>query len=236
MLLIFLLACQPKLNEEVVVSGEVYAGRAEGSAPLGGAALRTHNLYTEEVDRTEADAQGRFEILAPPIDQFFFTIEAEGFVPTSLSAAVGTTDTTAPTGAVWARSLADHEAALAPFAACPGADAPGGVIEGEVRVYLGDTVQGADELPLVTTASLFAEDTNGRIAAPCLLDDEGLYDPEAMVTGQTGRFAMFGLSPGIAALRLSYTIDDVPVPEQYTKVMVPEGGVAPLYPAWAELP
>ncbi len=236
MLLFLVLACQPKLNEDVVVSGEVYAGRVDGSDLLGGASLRTHDLFNEQVDQTRADAQGRFEILAPPIDLFFFTVEAEGFVPTSLSANVGTSDTAAPKGAVWARSLADHEAALAPFAGCPGFDAAGGVIEGEVRVYLGETVQEGDELPLITTATVFAEDPNGRIAAPCLLDDDGLYDPDTLVTGQTGRFAMFGLAPGIAALRIAYTIDGAEVPEQYTNVMVPENGVAPLYPAWATLP
>ena len=236
MLLLILLACQPKLNEDVLISGEVYAGRAEGSDTLPGAVLRTTNLYTEQVDRTTADAAGRFEILAPPIDTFFFTVTAEGYLPTSVAAAVGTSDTEAPEGAVWARSAADHAAVMADFSSCPGADAAGGVIEGEVRVYLGNTVQGADELPLVTTAALFAEDPNGRIASACYLNDEGVYDGAAVLTGATGRFAMFGLAPGIASVRLSYSIDGTAVPEQYSSVLVPENGVAPLYPVWAELP
>lgn len=236
MLLLLALACAPKTNENIVVTGTLLDQDDENGAPVSGASVRSINLYTEVVDGAQTDGQGAFSLQAPAIDTFFISSAAEGHVPTSVVVQAGTDDVAAPDGSVWIRRSEDHAAAMAPFAGCPGADQPGGVIEGEVRVYLGETVESGDSHPLVTTARAYAEGADGALRAACTLNDEGIYDGASDETGQTGRFAIFGLAEGIAALQISYMIEDTLQVDQVHSVYVRADGVAPMYPAWVPLP
>lgn len=236
MLLLLALACAPKANENITVTGTLVDANDADGAAVAGASLRTINLYTEVVDGVTTADDGGFSLQAPAFDTFFFVAAAEGHVPTSVIAQGGTDDAKARDGAVWIRAIEDHEAALAPFTDCPGADAAGGVIEGEIRVYLGETVQSADTHPLVTTARAYAEGPDGAIRSGCYLNDDGVYDGLSEQTGATGRFAIFGLTEGIAALQLSYTVEDTLQVDQLHSVYVRADGVAPLYPAWVPLP
>ena len=66
----------------------------------------------------------------------------------------------------------------------------------------------------------------------CYLDDAGKPSASATVTGQTGRFAVFGAEAG--TLTLSLTFEVVPgtpsTPNGYY-VLAEAGGAAPYYPA-----
>jgi hypothetical protein len=138
-------------------------------------------------------------------------------------------------GVLWVRGSEDLEAIREEFAGCDGYDQQGAIVEGEVRVFL-PVEQPVDELPLVTTASIEIMDADDNSTTACYLDDEGLSDPEATVTGETGRFAVFGLQAGLSWVTIEYTVDDDFESSWEYPILLPENGTAPMYPVLVELP
>jgi hypothetical protein len=234
---LFLAACGPKGAGNVNISGRLLDGPGqEALAVVPQATVRTLSLFDGPVDQTTTDAQGDFDIQAPALDSFFFQFEKEGHVPTALAATAGTEDTSAPAGSLWIRTQAAYDQLLADFAGCPGAEPGATLIEGIVKLYPGDVQESWEEWPILTTAELQAEDPEGEFWTPCYLSAGGTYDPDADLTGELGRFAFFGLPPGQTALRIRYAQEDGLDQEDRTLVLLPEGGTAPLYPAYATLP
>jgi hypothetical protein len=126
-------------------------------------------------------------------------------------------------------SAVDLDAVRATFDGCDGAAGPGGVIEGEARLYIPGN--DADTLPLVTTATVTVFDATGNEHAACYLDDDGTFDAGATVTGETGRFAVFGLDEGPVVVDIVYDTGETEPEVAYWR-WVSDGGVVPMHPAW----
>jgi len=172
-----------------------------------------------------------------PANQSFFVTfsdEADGYVPTAFTGLAGSSDVQAPEGTLFVRSKDALAQLKAEFAACPQVDDAGAVVEGEVRVYL--PVDEPDQLPTVADASVVVYDIDDTAFPACYLDDKGGSLPDGSQTGETGRFAVFGVPPGPVSVEVTWAFtEEVDLTSWYI-VRAPEGGVAPMYPAWVEGP
>jgi hypothetical protein len=159
-------------------------------------------------------------------------LHADGYVPTSYSLGTFYEDSSLPDATLWLRSessLAALEKEFGP--SCPNIENDEGVaLEGEVRLFLDG--QELDTLPLVTTASVTAVDGNGAIFDGCYLDVSGKPSAGATMTGETGRFAVFGAEAGTLALQVTFEFVEGLDEEPVTYPIVAEaGGAVPYYPA-----
>ena len=138
-------------------------------------------------------------------------------------------------GVLWVRGKDDLDFIQSEFSGCERMADEGASIEGEIRVYL-PVEDSVDTLPLITTANVTYTDEDGNESEGCYLDDKGLSDPNAEVTGETGRFGLFGLNAGLGLLTVSYAVtEDLEQVSEYV-VLLPENGTAPMYPLLVELP
>jgi hypothetical protein len=231
---LWLMACeQNSIPEFVQVSGTVFQDRYDTSEIAEGATLRVLDLALEEIDEVETDEEGSFEAQARAGGPLFVELSAEGFVPTSFSGLAGVEDLSVPDHTLWLRSEEDRAELEGEFDGCEGSDEGGGLIEGEVRMFLSTT--DGDYSVVVTTAWAVAGDAEGNVYEACYLGEDGTIDPDADMTGASGRFAIFGAS-GALTLQVGYSLADEPYYSVNYQIYVPEGGVAPFYPAWVEPP
>lgn len=234
-ILLFLAACFPADPESSRFLGIVRSGADVDGPTLGGATLTSHDPDGAVIARSTANADGSFEIDVPWGGLFAVVVEAEGHVPTSMSG-FGTTDTVlAPNGAVFARTDAWWTAEQETWAGCPGlSDGP--VVEGILRAYLPVPNDEVDTLPVINTGELALELDETSLRFPCYLDDAGVHDADAVVTGDTGRFYFPDAPSGWTVLSSTFTADGVVYAGMDHTVFVPESGVASLDPALAETP
>jgi hypothetical protein len=206
-------------------------------APVAGATVRVRAADGTRYDTDKAGDDGGFRVHAPRGDTIHLEIEAEDAVTSSFLGVSGFLDVLRiPEGAVWSLPAEEYDAWVAQFAGCPDVDTSGSAVFGEVRVFdIVDPVTG--EHPLVLTGQVELFDAAGEpVGTVCMLDDEGVYDPEAVVTGLTGRFAAFGLPAGLGALVVSWE----PAPGESIKaaypIYLPQDGAAPRIPLYVSLP
>lgn len=232
MLLVALLACQ-SYPDEVTLSGQVLDDHAEDGAPVGGVTLALRDETESVAVTATAEDDGAFSILAPSATVFWLEVSGEGRVATTFDGYLGYADLTAEPGQIWSADADDLDALIADFSACPTVGEAGGVVAGEVRLYIpgNDT----DSLPTVSTATVDLDASDGSDPTVCFLDDEGLSSADATLTGATGRFAAFGLPPGRLTVSVRYTVGSVRSDTWDRDVWVPEDGLVPLYPLWVEL-
>lgn len=234
-LLLMLVACFPADPDHSVLQGTVRSDSDAGGPTLGGATLTSYDPAGAEVAQTTANGDGSFELAVPWGGLFAVVVEADGHVPTSMTG-FGTTDTVlAPDGAVFARSeawwLAEQEA----WAGCPDlGDGP--AVEGILRAYLPVPNDEVDTLPVVSTGELALSLDESSLRYPCYLDDAGAHDPDAVVTGETGRFWFAGAPTGWLVLRSTFTADGTVYDGTEHAVFVPQAGVASLDPAFVDTP
>lgn len=255
-----LAACAQQAQDGLLTGYVTDSNRADAQ-PVVGATVQTHSAENEKLDQVQTGENGTFQAKIPFGGGFFVQIDGGAdTVPTSFTAASLYGIVEAQPGDLWTRTASQLDAIRAEFSTCPGATASGGIVEGEVRVLL--PVEQLDALPLVTTATIQVIDAAGESHAACYLDDRGQSDPAATQTGATGRFAVFGVPPGVSRIEAQIfvpeeepggedtgsgsdtgagagagdtedggaTIDLDPIP-----LRLVEGGVAPLYPLWAQL-
>jgi hypothetical protein len=67
----------------------------------------------------------------------------------------------------------------------------------------------------------------------CYLDDDGVYDPDATVTGSQHRFAAFGLPEGPLEVEVTWDAGDEQAPIDTYAYTVAADGIVPMYPALA---
>jgi hypothetical protein len=233
-----LAACQSGIPDRVLLSGVVFDDLHDQASPISEATITTLGPdYGDAIGEATSDGRGWFEVEVIAGGPMYVTVEAEGSLATGFAGMADIADFEVADGAVWARSESDMDEIRAEFDGCPSLDQPGGVIEGEVRVYLpGYEIEG-DEWPLSATAYVNALDSSGaQPTTTCYLDDDGFYSEEAEVTGSTGRFAVFGSPTGAVTLQVGYSVDGELVWATTYYVHVPEQGTAPLYPLYVELP
>lgn len=230
--LLLLTACS-RIPGSVAMTGTLFQD-ASAEAALAGGALSVRDVYGDPYSEATAESDGQFSVDVPAGAFFTLVITGSDAVPTSFSGTASTGDFEVEDGTFWAMGEAELAEQREAWAGCPDADGGGAIGMGEVRLY----VPGNDpvDLPTVTTAVVSARGSDEVYwTSACYRDDSGIYDEEATTTGDTGAFALFGLPPGLVTLRLYYTAG-LTESDTYTwRFYVPEGGVAPLYPAWVDL-
>jgi hypothetical protein len=114
---------------------------------------------------------------------------------------------------------------------CPNMDKTDGVLlEGQIRLFIDG--QDLETLPLVTTATATAYDSDGVAYPGCYLDDKGKPSASATETGQTGRFAVFGAEAGTLVLELNFAVSkEIQADPVGYYVVAEAGGASPFYPA-----
>ncbi len=230
LLLASTIGCGPKAITDITISGSVFDG-PDSIDTVPNAPVEVRTIDGALFDSVTANASGHFEVLSPTGQPIFIVTDGFDHVPTSFTANIGSIDIKVPNRTLWARRAPILDAIAAEFDGCAESATPS--IEGEVRLYLGD-VEESDELPIVTTAVASIDNGDGTLTTACYLDDTGVSAPEANLTGQTGRFGMFDLTPGPHILDLSYDADGISVDTELI-VYVPEGGTVPLYPAFVPI-
>ena len=223
-----LCGCPPKPITEVQLTGTVFDG-PDSVDGVAGASVEVLTVDGASFDTITADAQGRFSLAVPAGQPLFVLVgDTADHVPTSFTVNIGTVDVQAPAGTLWARRASVLAEVQNDFTGCGLADAAPTTVEGDVRLYLGE-VEESDQLPLVTTATVFADDGSGVLLGACYLDDLGNSDPGMGETGETGRYGIFGLAPGVVTLTVSYETSES-VTTVDLLIYVPDGGTVPLYP------
>lgn len=223
------------METDFLISGEVTDAPVDG-APVSGADVTLRDMNGAVYSEATTDTAGWFEAAMPPQQLFFMVASAEGFVPTSFAGLSAAAPLEIIEGEVWLRRSADLDSIRDDFDGCAPAElGSGGVIEGEVRLYVLEG-QESDILPLVTTATVTAFTSDGVAISGCYLDDEGISAPNSGVTGSTGRFALFTIPAGTISIQITYDYGGAEPQEDWYVMYVPEGGVVPMYPALASMP
>lgn len=231
--IVALVAACDSYPDEVTISGRVLDARSDDGAGVGGVTLSLRD-ETEQVYATAtAEDDGAFAIPSPSGSVFWLSVEDASRVGTSFDGYTGFMDLEAEAGQIWSAAPGDLTSLRADFSACTEVNAAGGVLAGEVRLYIPGN--DAEDLPLVSTAWIEVRDEDGALYAPCYLDDEGLSDEDAELTGATGRFAAFGLPAGRLTVTVQYTVGDNRSDAWDRDVWMLEDGFVPLYPMWVEL-
>lgn len=228
-----LAGCPVKPITEVGLTGTVFDG-PDSIDGVANASVETRTFDGELFDASVADPYGQFTVLAPAGQPAYMVVSGPDHIPTSFAVNIGTVDMVVPERAIWARRRSVQEALFAEFDGCSPTDTTTPVIEGEVRLYLGEVDNPGSE-PLVTTAVAYVETTDGDLHTGCYLDDAGVSDPDSTITGESGRYAIFGAPVGPAELTLTYDATDTQLATTLY-VYVPEGGTVPGYPAYVALP
>jgi hypothetical protein len=226
-----LLACTQ--NATVAVRTTIGADRDEDpSGVVAGADIDVYDASTQEFSHATSDDDGGVTLDLPFGGASFLVLHADGYVPTSYSLAAFYEDGSLPDATLWLRSesgVAALEEAFGPSCANIG-NADGVLLEGEVRLFIDG--QELDTLPLVTTASVTAYDESGDTYPGCYLDNGGKPSASATMTGDTGRFAIFGAEAGTLVLEVTFQFaKGVEDPSNGYYVLAEAGGAAPYYPA-----
>lgn len=246
------------IERTTLVRGRVldHPPAAGQSRPVGLAGARVRMLdeigalyENSEADKdgtATTDDQGDFRVHAPRGQTVYALIDADGYAVTSFSGVSGfESSLTVETGLLYGLPTDHLDGYRALFAGCPVQGDGAGWILGEVRVFnlvepgLEEEPGTIDPLihPLVTTASVTALDQEGIERSACYLDAEGVYDPEAVVTGPTGFFAIPGVPVGLHTLSVGYSLaEGINVEPARTELWMANGEdvVAPRFPAWVE--
>lgn len=238
--LLALTACQPQLPEFITLSGVVSADHFEASAPLEGVEVASHDAGLELVDTATTNLAGFFALQARAGQNLFLGLEAEGYVHTAFAGVTGLSDAEFPEGQLWLESEEDVAELRALFDGCPGLDAgaDAGLIEGEVRFYApGYEPDEGSEWPIADTAYVRAYNADGDVFEACYLNETGdAYDELEVYTGASGRFAIFDAPTGAVTLEVGYDIEGTPYYQAIYFIWVPEGGAAPFWPMYVNLP
>lgn len=232
---VVLLACS---QSTVVVEGKVRDDVDEEAPPFAGAQLTVLSEDGKEtLAKSKANAKGRFSVEVPAGIAFHAIIDGEGHIPAAFTGVAGLNDTfEVEDGVLHGVTQEEWDWWTTAFAGCPGVG-EGGAIIGIARTL--ELRDDNGEHPSVNTgiAELYDPAKDKVLTRACYLDPETMtYDPDAVFTGETGLFAIFGIEEGTYVLSMglevytdSYTWDD-------TVVYVPDGGAAPRFPAWVHFP
>jgi len=232
-LILSLLACN-NIPDVVTVTGEVYDSPADDSQTVAGVEVTFFDGAMEVVDQFVTSDSGAFSAIGRSGSPLYVSMKAEGFMATAISGSLGFEDYDVPDGDLWLRSNEDHSVVVEEFDGCENMSDGDGAVEGEILMAVPG--EGGSYKAWVETAWVTAVTADGVEHRACYLDDDGVFDPEATMTGQTGRFAVWGVS-GPVMLMVGYSISDQPYWSGNFYIYVPEDGVAPLYDAlWLPTP
>jgi hypothetical protein len=236
-------------SHEINVQGRVEHARQRPDYfdPLAGGTVRILDSDGVPYSTATTKENGFFRAKAPAPEQIFAEITADDLATSSFTGVTGDTNSGALVipidedgdSPLFGVLLTQVDEIRSQYAGCPGVDDPGGIVFGEVRVSgIIDPI--TDQEPLVGSAEVSVVGaTDDDTLTACYLDAAGdVYDPDAIVTGSSGQFAVFGVPSGRRSLSVAYSavVDSQVV--TYTDIWVPDADVAvvPRLPAWVEFP
>ena len=233
-------------SQSVRVSGTVFATHGFEAPPLADAEITVVSPpSTNVLATTVTGSDGSFILSLPPAIGVALEVRAEGYATTifhgnsPFSGELAVLDHD-----VFGVTEAELAAERARFAGCEGADGPGAVVFGEVRVFgLVDPITGDSPLTSEGQVDVLAVGDDGDVSATyggCYLDEAGAaHDPTAEFTGESGRFAVFGVEPGLHELQAQWQAVPGEWIANYYPAWVPAGEeqvVLPQWPAWVDPP
>lgn len=224
-----LLACTDSLGT-VAMNGIVHDEPDGQGLVVSGAALEVVGEDGAVVGEATTAGDGSFVVDVPAGQPFFLTLGGDGYVPTHFSGTAGINDFYAGDGYPWIAQPTWLDAVRTEFANCPDVAAEGGVVAGDVRLF----IQGMSELeslPPVDTAHVTVFPAQGDSIDACYLDDQGASVADAWDTGTNGAFAAFGVPAGGIVVEISFEDFDQMYPVVLYQFVVDAGGFVPLYPA-----
>ncbi len=226
---------------EVTMSGVVLEEPGGEGDPAAGVEISSLDADRSQVDQATTDESGAFSLLLAAQQDMFLELRGDGYVTTLFAGESGVFDWSLADGELYVRGEDVPAQLVETFGDCA-AGAEGGIIEGEVRVYMPG--EDSSDMSLVGNAWVTAYDSNDIPYEPCYLDENGDPAPEEQgLTNSTGRFAIFGLPADEYMLEVAYKPgatesdpdwEDAPIYSEFYNVHMLEDGLAPFYPAFVE--
>jgi len=176
-------------------------------------------------DSTTTASDGSFTVTLPPLQTFFTVLSHPDYIATTHTGFAGEGESVLEESLV-IESLSDFQDRQSQYTDC---STEGGFIEGEVRIAIPE--QETADLPIVTTARATAFDANMIATEACYISPT--TDPPQ--TGESGRYLIPNLSPGVYEIMLHVQYDSQTDGEYYYLVYVPDNGLAPLLPTLVPL-
>ncbi len=177
------------------------------------------------------ESNGTFTVDLPPFQEFFVIASKEGYPKTSFTGYSGEGQYPVPSGTLWLRSENEVETALRDYEECFSTEyfSGFGVIEGLAKLYISG--ENTDNLPEITTATAHISINEESGIEGCYLPQisEDGETVSSTVTGDSGRYAIFGIEEGPHELVISVEVDGSSFDYPYL-VYVTEGGITPMIP------
>lgn len=235
--------CSPSYPQTVTLSGVVLDGPYGEGEPVSGLSVASRDGTLEPFGEATTDDAGSFTVEVAAIQDFFLEVSGEGWTTALFAGDAGLFDMQLTDGAVWVRESGWVDGLAAEFGETCAAAGTDRVIEGEVRVWIEGVAPQDQERVGNAWVTVFTAD--GTPYPACYLGEEGEADPDAVMTGPTGRFAVFGVPQGALLLEVAYLPYGEP-PEDptefvedagywYYQVFMVDEGVASFYPAFVEM-
>lgn len=233
MLLFLVLAGCTRAPNLVSISGQVADGRDADAEAIPEVQVRTFDNVLYEVDSVVADGRGWFEAQVVANADMYIEVSAPGYATAGFAGLGPAVGTAIEFGGLWTSSDEDMEIIDSAFYGC--AQDEGALVEGQVRLSVqGFTPDEGQDWPIAITAWARAYDSQGNTFPACYLSNEGAYDAEAVSTGDTGRFAIYGAPTGPVTLEVGYDVAEQ-TSSQLFYIYVPEDGVVSLYSVYLYL-
>ncbi len=218
--------------ELVTISGQVAGGRGDEVEAIPEVQVRTFDQFLTEVDSVQGDGRGWFEAEVVANSPMFIEVSAPGYATAGFAGSAPLVGTAVEFGKLWTTADAAMDVIDGAFGDCA---QPGALIEGEVRLAVqGYSPEDGQDWPLAKTGWARAYDSEGRAYPACYLGEEGTYDPAALATGETGRFAIYGAPSGAVTLEVGYDVEETTLAQEFY-LYVPEDGVVSLYAVYLYL-
>jgi hypothetical protein len=231
-MILFLLGACGGAPEFLTMTGAVFDD-SDGTEAISNVAVNVFDVAFEAIDAVVSDDTGAFSVQVRFGSSVFLDLQADGYVRTGFSGAIGISDYEVPDGELWMRSEDEQDAVETAFSGCENLE-DDGVIDGEILMAL--PKEDGTFKAFVETGWAKAVLEDGTEVEPCYLDAEGNYDPDAVYTGEQGRFLIPGVS-GKVQLDVGYDLGDTEVFSASMLLYVPEDGLVTLFDVlWMPLP
>lgn len=221
---------------DVVLRGKANDHAGDKSGPLAAGELILFDQDQQEHDRSTTGADGRFEVLAPEGELVFVQVDHPQGAPAYFTGQAGLDPVQDVPDDTW-YGVPDWQRAgwEATFDGCEGIG-DGGLVIGQVHAFVPGIEVGPDTVVTAARVGILRSSVEEDRIEACYLNDDGVFDPEATRTGDSGMYAVPEVPPGRHMLLIEIEFaEGLFSPNSYT-VWMPADGVAPRFPSLVELP
>lgn len=226
-MIFYLLACDSGLPKTVELSGVVFDAPYLLGDTVAGETLTVLSVDGAEAASGSSGEDGSFTLEVEAAADFYLRLEGD-HPTTTFSGTTGYVDLESGTGVPWTSTQTWVEQIPNDFANCPSVATPGGIVVGEIRIYL-DGIAPWDS-PVGSNATVKITGSDGEAAQTCYLADDGTSIEYGESVGATGRFAAFGLPEGPLLVGVSYVDGSGATSNNLYRGWLATDGVAPFYP------